>query len=355
MQETDIGNSNNGCWNLVEYYLEPIKHLFGLPGVTEIMVNRYDSVFIEQDGVIKQVPDVAFSDENSVHMLVNQIANALRQPLDRETHPVLDGRLLDDTRVCGVLYPVSPSGTSITFRVFPKEHITASFLVEKQSLTAQMLDYLKTAVICRSNILVSGGAGSGKTTLLNALSEFIPQTDRVLTVEDTRELRIMSGNHIPLEAPTRRRKKDSQKIDLSFLIKTTLRMRPTRIIVGEIRDAQAATAFLHAINTGHTAASTIHANGPEDALTRVQTLVAGQGGLPFEVIKAQVRSNLNLIVHAECTPNHGRRVVSITEVKDDGYAQELWCWSYRQGIHIRQPVESTIFKSVAKYGLEETN
>ena len=345
---------SGGCWELVDYYLAPIRHLFDLPGVTEIEVNRFDRIFVEQDGAARLVPEVSFADEDQLATLVHQIANALGQAVDKDSHPILDARLLDGTRVCGVLYPVATHGTSITFRVFPKAKIDAAFLVEKGSLTSEMLDFLKTAVICRCNILVSGSTGSGKTTLLNALSEFIPAGDRVLTAEDTRELRMDAANHVSLEAPTRRRKEGGQTIDLSMLIKTCLRKNPTRIIVGEMRDAAAATAFLHAINTGHTAASTIHANGPEDALTRMQTLVAGQGDLPFDVVQAQVRSNLDLVVHAECTPNHGRRVVSITEIKE-GRPVELWSWSYRDGMHVKAQAASGIYQRLEKYGLEMAN
>ena len=354
MEKENACTSANGCWDLVDHYLTPIKPLFELPGVTEIMVNRHDQVFIEQSGVMKKAPAIRFDDENHVYMLVNQIANALGQPVDRTTHPILDGRLLDDTRVCGVLSPVSPNGTSVTFRIFPKKHISANDLVQNDSLTAEMMDFLQVAMLCRCNILISGGTGSGKTTLLNALSAFIPEADRVLTVEDTRELRIVGDNHVHLEAPTRRKQAGGQHVDLAFLIKTTLRMKPTRIIVGEIRDAGAATAFLHAVNTGHSAASTIHANSPVDALTRIQTLVAGQGELPFDVVRAQVRSNLDLIVHAENTPNHGRRIVSITELIEEA-PKELWRWSYRRAGHEKTQQRSCIYDRLAKYGLELPN
>lgn len=344
----------NGCWDLVDYYLKPIKDLFKLEGVTEICVNRFDEIFIEQNGESIPVPDVCFPNEEHVATMVNQIANALGQAVDKDTHPVIDARLLDGTRVCAVLYPVATRGTCITFRIFPEKPITADFLIKNGSMTAEMLEFLNLAVTCRCNILISGGTDSGKTTLLNVLCGYIPQKDRVLTVEDTRELQIDNENHIPLEAPTRREKSRGQNVDLAFLIKTCLRKNPTRIIVGEIRDAQAATAFLHAINTGHSACSTIHANGPADALTRIQTLVAGAGELPFKVVKSQVRSNLNLIVHAESTPKQGRRVVSIAEIIE-GRLAELWRWSYRQGVHVKQDAESAIYQRLEKFGLDIQN
>ena len=351
MQECQETNS---CWDLVDYYLQPIKGLFQLEGVTEICVNRFNEIFIEKNGESVALTDVGFSDEDQVATLVNQIAIALGQVVDKDTHPVLDARLPDGSRVCAVLYPVATRGTCITFRIFPQKPITADFLVEKESLTNEMLEFLKIAVICRSNILISGGTDSGKTTLLNVLCGYIPQKERVLSVEDTRELQIDNENHIPLEAPTRRKKSGAQNVDLAFLIKTCLRKNPTRIIVGEIRDAAAATAFLHAINTGHSACSTVHANGAKDALTRIQTLVAGQGELPFEVVKAQVRSNLNLIVHAENTSNQGRRIVSIAELAD-GRLAELWRWSYRQGLHVKQNAQPAIYQRLEKFGLDIKN
>ena len=335
-------------WKLVEYYLTPIKHLFALSGVTEIEVNRFDRIFIERNGRTLPAPGAAFADERQVTVLIHQIANALGQAVDQDSHPILDARLLDGTRVCGVLAPISTTGSCISFRVFPERRITAQDLLSFGSFSVEMLDFLKLCVRCRANILVSGGTGSGKTTLLNALSQFIPSQDRVVTVEDTRELHIDVENHVALEAPLRRKQIDGQTVDMAFLIKTCLRLNPTRIIVGEIRDGYAATAFLHGINTGHSACSTIHANGPEDALTRIQTLVAGQGDLPFEVVKAQVRANLNLLIHAERTPKHGRRVVSIAEIVD-GVCTPLWRWSYVKAQHVRESAPLVLLKRLEKY------
>lgn len=334
-----MGNPDTGqneCWQLVSHYMAPLMPLFERPGVTDICVNRFDEIFVEENGVMRRVPEVGFSDEATLNTLVNQIANALGQVVDKSTHPQLDGRLPDGTRVCAVLAPVAAAGTNVTFRVFPKKRITGGMLVQNGSLTAGMLNFLKRAILSRANVLVSGSTGSGKTTLLKVLSDFIPKAERVVSVEDTHELKIHSDNHVPLEAPVRRNtaggRKECQRVDMAFLIKTTLRMRPDRIIVGEIRDAAAAVAFLHAINTGHNVASTIHANGPQDALVRIQTLVAGEGGLPFEVVKAQVRANLHLLVHAERTPAAGRRIVAVTEIAD-GKTKDLWRWDPRKGAH----------------------
>lgn len=332
MEALQLHKVRTDSWGLVEHYLKPVLPFFDEDGVTDICINRFDEIYVERFGRMEKV-DVCFPDEQYVVTLVNQIANALGQVVDPYTHPVLDARLDDGSRVCAVLFPTAPKGTCLTIRVFPKVKLSAENLIEKESLTVEMLDYLKLAVLCRANIVVSGGTGSGKTTLLNILSSFIPETDRVLTVEDTRELQIPVANLVSLEAPQRREGNGNQHVDMAFLIKTVLRKNPTRILVGEVRDSGAAISFLHGINTGHSGTwTTIHANNSEDALVRLQTLVAGESSLPFDVVKAQVRSNLDIVIHAENTPQHGRRIVSIDEVKS-GSVLPLWAWSYGDGFH----------------------
>jgi pilus assembly protein CpaF len=336
-------------WDLVEHYLGPIRKLFDTDGVTEICVNRHDEIWIEKYGEFQRVEGMAFPNEDYVATMVNQIANALGQAVNKDTHPILDARLKDGTRVCAPLHPVSVKGTSISFRIFPKTKLTAKDLIKYGSFTEEMLEYLRLAIICHYNILVSGGTGSGKTTLLNIISEFIPLEDRVITVEDTQELKITTPNIVNLEAPTRRQQTGAQRVDMALLIKTCLRMNPTRIVVGEIRDASAATAFLHAINTGHTSCSTIHANSSIDALERIQTLVAGHGDLPFQVVKSQVRSNLNLIIHAEKTPHHGRKLTSIAEVQS-GEVIPIYRWSYSQAKHVKTDSKVELYERLEKYG-----
>lgn len=339
----------SGVWDLVKYYMMPIESLFDIEGVTEISVNRFDEIYIERFDKRDKV-DTRFDDDEAVTTLISQIANALGQATNKDTHPVLDARLTDGTRVCGVLYPTSTRGSCISFRLFPKKRITGDYLIKHRTLTEEMLEFLKLSVVCRSNMLVSGSTGSGKTTLLNILSSFIPEEERVLTVEDTKELQVFTKNLVSLEAPTRRKPGDSQAVDLAFLIKTSLRKNPNRIIVGEIRDAKAAIAFLHAINTGHSACSTIHANSSDDSLLRIQVLVAGEGALPFDVVKSQVRPNLNIIVHVELTPNQGRRVTSIAEIVN-GATKELWTWSYRDACHVKKSQESEIYRKAEKFCL----
>lgn len=338
-------------WDLVAYYLGPIKALLKEPGVTEVSVNRFDRVFFEKDGRFRE-SGLAFPDEQHVRTLINQIANALGQAADKRTHPILDGRLKDGSRVCAVLGPTATNGACLSIRLFPKEAIPPEQLVASGSLCTGMMAYLEKAVLTRANILISGGTDSGKTTLLNALARFIPEEERVITAEDTRELKIGVPNHVALEAPRRRRSAaDAQDVDMAFLIKTSLRLNPTRIIIGEIRDAAAATAFLHAINTGHSGTLTsLHANGPEDALTRLQVLVAGQGGLPLEIVRMQVRRNLDVLVHTELTARQGRRVVEIAELAD-GACTQIWRWSYAKARHLRVAEESKIALKAKRHGI----
>jgi pilus assembly protein CpaF len=343
--------AHTDAWGLVDYYLSPIAALFNEPGVTEISVNRFDQVFVEKDGLFRESGE-RFPDEQHLRTLISQIANALGQVADKNTHPVLDGRLRDGSRVCAVLEPTATRGACLSIRLFPREAISPHYLIEKESLSPEMMVYLETAVLCRANILVSGGTDSGKTTLLNVLASFIPAEDRLITVEDTRELKIGLKNHIALESPQRRKQtQDGQGMDMAFLIKTCLRLNPTRILIGEIRDAAAAKAFLHAINTGHSGTMTsLHANSPEDALVRLQVLTAGEGALPLELVRMQVRRNIDVLVHTELTPRQGRRVVEIAELSE-GELNQLWRWSYTEGRHLREAQESRMEIKAKCYGI----
>lgn len=337
--------------DLLEHYLKPIKHLFDMDGATEIWVNRHDEVYIRKFGERHLVKGVRFDNEGHVSTLIKQIANVLDQEVHAERAPVLDARLPDGNRVCGILSPASTRGSSIAFRIFPKERITARFLLDHKSLTRDMLDYIRAAMISRASGLIVGGTGSGKTTLLNVACDFIPDSERLVTVEDTHELQSNVPNRVHLEAPKRRQKDNDQVVDMPYLIKTSLRLDPTRIIVGEIRDGEAAAAFLRAINTGHCACSTIHANSPEDALTRIQTEVAGHAKLPFDVVRAQVRANLGFLIFCEDTPIHGRRVVSISEIVDQQVI-ELWRWDYQKGEHVKTEHEPGLYRNLGKYGIK---
>ncbi len=343
--------------SLVEMYLEPIAQFFDAPGVTEIMVNSYNKIYIEKWGdIIKVDPEEAsFNSENDVVTLIKMIATNTGQSCDATDHPIVDARLPDGSRVCGVLKPWSAGGSSLSIRLFPKKVLTYLDLLNGGSYTVEMQEFLELAVIVSANILVSGSTGSGKTTLLNILSSFIPKKERVVTVEDTEELKIGVPNCIQLVSANRKKGEgDAQETSMPAFIKTALRQNPDRIIVGEIRDMNAASAFLQAINTGHNGcASTLHANSCVDALLRLQNFL-GASGLPVSYVEAQVRSNLHLLIQAEKVPNVGRVIVSITEVRDQK-AYELWSFDYVKNIHTKNTDNfdgSLIMGLAARYGVE---
>ena len=323
----------SSTWGLVEEYLKPIRHLFEIEGVTEIMINGHDQIFIEEQGVKRHV-DAAFPSEKILETAIVQIANASGQSCDSQDNPIVDARLHDGSRICGVLSSIAPQGNSLTIRLFPKRAITTDDLLAFGSVTSEMLDFLNLAIQLKRNILLSGSTGSGKTTFLNILTGFIDHNERIVTVEDTEEIRVKGTNHVSLITPHTRRGSHSQAVSLGLLIKTTLRMNPDRIIVGEIRDAEAAAAFLQAINTGHNGcASTIHANHPEDALVRLQTLLSAVG-IPLAFVEKQVRANIHVLVHIGKVPAKGRVVLSVAEVSNE-QVHELWRYDPLTQQHVR--------------------
>ena len=319
-------------WELVRHYLTPIAPFFLLEGVTGIFVNRYDSVYIMRRGEFEPV-DARWNSEFHFVTAIEQIANALGQEVHAIERPLLDARLDDGSRINAVLSPTGVAGSNMTVRLFPKTRYTADALMQAGSFDAAMLRYLRLAMLNRFNVLVSGGTGSGKTTLLNAVSNFIPPDDRIVSIEDTAELQIDSSHWVALEAP-HRFAKDVEPLTMSRLVKNALRMEPQRLIIGEVRDGAAAEALLTAANTGHSGIlSTIHANSALDTIDRLTNLAAaGFAAIPYEHVQRQVRKNLDVIVHAQKTPRHGRRVVEIAEL-DDGEFSLLWQWNYETGRH----------------------
>ncbi|HJV61901.1 MAG TPA: ATPase, T2SS/T4P/T4SS family [Albitalea sp.] len=325
-------------WELVRHYLTPIAPYFRLEGVTGIFVNRFDSVYIMRRGEFEAVP-ARWNSEFHFVTAIEQIANALGQEVHAIERPLLDARLDDGSRINAVLAPTGVAGSNMTVRLFPKTRYTAQALMETGSFDAAMCAYLRLAMLNRFNVLVSGGTGSGKTTLLNAVSNFIPPDDRIISIEDTAELQIDSSHWVALEAP-HRFVKDVEPLTMSRLVKNALRMEPERLIIGEVRDGAAAEALLTAANTGHSGIlSTIHANNAHDTIDRLTNLAAaGFSAIPYEHVQRQVRKNLDVIVHAQKTPRHGRRIVEIAEL-DDGEFRLLWRWDYRAGRHeqVAQP------------------
>ena len=289
-----------------------LQDLVDDPNVTEIMVNGYDCIFFEKRGRIT-LWDRKFRSEEELEDLIQQIVGRVNRTVNLAS-PIADARLEDGSRVHVVLPPVSIDGASLTIRKFP-ESFDMKKLIAKASLTEEAAEFLQVLVRSGYNIFISGGTGSGKTTFLNALSGFIPASERVITIEDSAELQIQHVKNL-IRLETREATRDgAEAVTMRDLIRASLRMRPDRIIVGEIRGAEALD-MLQAMNTGHDGSlSTGHANSAADALIRIETMVlTGEGGLPLAAIRRQIASAIDLIIHIARLRDRSRRVMEITEV-----------------------------------------
>lgn len=291
--------------------LDLLQELIDDPKVTEIMINGKDRIFLEDDTGIHRW-EGHFDSEEKLENIIRQIVSRVNRRVNT-SEPIVDARLPDGSRVHVVLPPVALDGPTVTIRKFP-EPVTMEKLIAWGSLTPEAADFLKTMIRARYNIFVSGGTSSGKTTLLNALSAFIPAGERIITIEDSAELQI---THIPnlVRLETRDANAEGQgRIDMSQLLKAALRMRPDRIIVGEVRD-RSAIDMLTAFDTGHDGSlSTGHANSCRDMLLRLESMVLSGVDMPLEAIKRQISSAVDLLVHLERQPDRSRKVVEITEV-----------------------------------------
>jgi pilus assembly protein CpaF len=290
----------------------PLQSLINDPTVSEILVNRPDQVFVERGGTL--MPSQAyFQDENHVRNIAVRIANRMGRRVD-DMNPMCDARLEDGSRVNIILPPLSLKGTTISIRKFTIKKFGLTELAAIGSLSNDMATFLTVAVRSRLGILISGGTGSGKTTLLNSMSDQIGPDERVITIEDAAELQLQQPHVVTLETRMPNIQGEGA-IPIRDLLRNALRMRPDRIIVGEVRGLEAID-MLQAMNTGHDGSfSTIHANGPRDALMRLETMVElGQPGLSARSIRSQIASALDLLVHIERFPDGGRRITSITEL-----------------------------------------
>lgn len=275
-------------------FLRPIAHLIQDPEVSEIMVNGANRVFVERDGLLSEVVDVVL-DERNLRVAVKNIARALGDDVSEE-HPILDARLPDGSRVAAVFPPCSLRGTTLTIRKFQTRSFTAEELVRIGTMTPEVLSTLRDAIAAGANVLISGGTSTGKTTVLNALATFIPADERIVVVEDTAELQIERANLVRFEA--RREYPQIPAVTIRELLRATLRHRPDRIIVGEVRGGEAFD-LLQALNTGHAGSlSTIHANSAPRALTRLASC-ALQGGidLPYQAIRQQIGDAIQFVLH----------------------------------------------------------
>ena len=290
----------------------PISPLLRSPRISEIMINGPDMVFVESKGKLFE-SGVRFFNEQHLMSIIQRIVEPLGRHVD-DASPMVDARLPDGSRVNAIIPPLALRGASVTIRKFADKKLTTDDLIKFGSMTKEMAMFLEEAVKSRQNILVSGGTGSGKTTLLNVLSQFIPQGERVVTVEDSAELKLSHRNLVALEArPANIEGKG--RVSIRDLVVNTLRMRPDRIIVGECRGAEALD-MLQAMNTGHDGSlTTAHANNPRDALTRLENMVMMAGfELPSKAIREQIASALDLIVQQTRLPDGSRKIVQISEV-----------------------------------------
>jgi pilus assembly protein CpaF len=291
----------------------PLERLLADDSVTEIMVNGAHEIWIERAGRL-QATTVQFNDEWHLRRIINKMVAQVGRRID-ETSPMVDARLPDGSRVNAVIPPLSLSGPLVTIRKFGAKRLTLDDMIKLGTLDQEAVEFLQRCIRAELNMLISGGTGSGKTTLLNALSTAIPDTERIITIEDAAELRLNQQHVLRLES----RPKDlagENEIPIRALVRNSLRMRPDRIIVGEVRGAEALD-MLQAMNTGHDGSlSTIHSNSPRDALSRVETMVLMAGyDLPVRAIREQVSSALDAIIHLERLEDGSRRVTSITEVQ----------------------------------------
>lgn len=291
--------------------LDVLQELLDDETVTEIMINGPERIFIEQNGRVIRW-NGRFESEEKLENIIQQIVSRVNRRVNTAS-PIVDARLEDGSRVNVCLPPVAVDGPCMTIRKFP-EPITVEKLIRYGSLTPEAADFLETMVRARYNIFVSGGTSSGKTTLLNALSQYIPSSERIITIEDSAELQI---THIPNLVRLETRDQNSEgrgQIDMSMLIKTSLRMRPDRIIIGEVRDRSAAD-MLAAFDTGHDGSlSTGHANSSKDMLTRLESMVLQAVDIPLEAIRKQISGAIEIMVHLERLSDGKRRVTEINEV-----------------------------------------
>ncbi len=290
----------------------PIQSLLDEESVTEVMVNGPDDVYVERNGKLVKT-NITFKNDNHILQVIDRIILPLGRRVD-EDNPTVDARLPDGSRVNAVIPPVAIDGPSITIRKFSKEKLTIQQLIEFGSITQDMAEFLKGCVVSRLNIVISGGTGSGKTTLLNILSSFIPSDERIVTIEDAAELQLHQDHVVRMETKPPN-VEGVGAVYIRDLVRNSLRMRPDRIIVGEVRGGESLD-MLQAMNTGHDGSlTTAHANTPRDALSRLETMAMMSGlDMPLKVIREQIASAVDLIVQQSRLKDGSRKVTFITEV-----------------------------------------
>jgi pilus assembly protein CpaF len=293
--------------------LGPMEPLLQNPDITEVMVNGPDQVYVEKEGELTE-SDVTFKDDDHLMNIIQKIVAPLGRRVD-EQQPYCDARLADGSRVNIIIPPLALDGPTITIRKFPDDRLKVDDLIEYGTMTKQMADFLRACVDAALNVVVSGGTGSGKTTTLNCLSSFIPNEERIVTIEDSAELQLQKDHVVRLETRPPNIEGEGE-VTMRELVKNSLRMRPDRIIVGECRGGEALD-MLQAMNTGHDGSlTTVHANNPREAISRLETLVMMAGmDLPQTAIREQIASAVDLVVQQSRFRDGSRKIDSITEIQ----------------------------------------
>ncbi|WP_310831768.1 CpaF family protein [Paenibacillus pedocola] len=292
--------------------LDVLQPLVDNPAITEIMINSHDEIFVEEEGQIRRLP-LAFESRSRLEDIIQSVVSGVNRVVN-DSSPIVDARLRDGSRVNVVLPPVALKGPAMTIRKFPESPMTMGELVQRGALSGEAAEFLQILVAAGYNIFISGGTGSGKTTFLNALSQFIPPQERVITIEDSAELQIVTvPNLVSLE--TRNANTEGRgEITIRDLIRSSLRMRPNRIVVGEVRGAECLD-MLQAMNTGHAGSlSTGHSNSARDMVSRLETMVLSAANLPVAVVRQQIGSAIDIFVHLSRLRDRSRRVLEICEV-----------------------------------------
>lgn len=300
--------------------LGPLEFFLGDESVTEIMVNGPNQIFIEQNGQLKKTA-TRFLDEDQLRRVIQQIVGRIGRRID-ESNPLVDARLADGSRVNAIIPPLSLIGPVLTIRKFPTKVFGIKDMIKHQSLTKEMAKFLEQAVTQKKNILIAGGTGAGKTSTLNALANFIPQQERIITIEDAAEIRIEHPHVVSLESRPANIE-GTGAIPIRTLLKNALRMRPDRIVVGEIRSGEAID-MLQAMNTGHSGSlTTVHANAPLESLFRLETMVLmGDVNLPIQAIRPQIISAIDIIVQQNRLPSGARKITHICTVEKNIHADQ---------------------------------